>query len=682
MPSIYWLSWRSLRSSITRTLLSVLAVSFGVAATTAGSTIAQSLQKALLASDDMRTIMTGLVGQFDTMMAFVGSVMMLVVGFLIFNAFAMSITQRRQQIGALRALGATRGQVLRLMLAEALVIALVGTALGFLLGPLLSSGMIALIRQFGGGLLAFEESEPAAASALLAAVLGVGVPLLAMLVPARGAARISPLSALRQPDAAGIEPDSRLWAWVGTLLVVGLLLHLVIAPPGTWVGYPEDGQLAALFVVVWVIGLALLLPAMIGITGRLALRALASTGAAGRLIGDNLRRGRARVTFTILTMAFGLTVITGLSGFIDFGISRLFAPTIGLGVEQGHLFVSRLDITSGWEGMTRSGLDAVLLTSEEAEAIRAVVGSRAATATTYFVVVPELSFLGDAFYSTVADPDALARFGTTAFTFKEGSWETALPVMRAGCGVLVAPLVARKNNAGLGDTITVTGAQGPVACTIAGIGITTAGASIISAAAGDSFNLTQPVMVQVLPARVADLKAIESDLEALKTRFPALSVTLIEAMLRVQEEGTSVLIAAFNGLLLLAVLAAALSVVNTMMISVRERQREIGLLRAVGATRAQTRAIIMGEAALMGVIGGLFGLVAGLGVVAVFVLTYGGNSFGLTFPLWPTALEAMQPPLLTGVIGLLIAPVISALAAWLAARPILQQNTITAVTGN
>lgn len=676
MQSIHAIAWRNLVAHRTRTGLSVLAVSFGVSATIAGNAIAQSVQAAILASDDMRTIMEGIVGQLDTMMAFVGAVLMLAVGFLIFNAFAMSITQRRQQIGALRALGTTRAQVLRILLVEALIIAVAGTVLGFVAGPLLSQGMIALLRQFGGGLLAFADAGPTPPTLVLAIILGIVVPVLAMLAPARLAARISPLAALRQPEAAGIEPASPIPARVGGILLIALALYLLIASPGEWVGYPEDGLLSACFMGLWIVGLVLILPAFVALAGRMTVRALAGGGVVGRLIGDNLRRGRNRVLLTIVSMAFGLMVITGLSGFIDFAILQLFAPTLSIGADRGHFFVSRLDITAGWQAMANAGLDAVLLTPEEVGAIQQIVGDRGEVAETYFVTVPELSFLGDAYYSTVAPAEALARFGDVGFNFIEGSWQTALPVMQAGCGVLVAPLVARKNGAGLGDTITVTGITGPVDCIIAGIGSSTGSSSIISAVAGPAFGAVNPVMIQVLPGRISDLPALEADLQALRTTHPLLAVTQVKGMVAMMDEGLDLILGMFNGLLLLAVMAAALSVVNTVLMSVQERQREIGLLRAVGTTRAQSRAIIMGEAALMGLIGGVFGLVAGLGVVIIFVVTYGGNSFGLSFPLWPAALEAIGPPIRIGLLGFVLAPLIAAGAAWLPARSILRRTLV------
>lgn len=119
-------------------------------------------------------------------------------------------------------------------------------------------------------------------------------------------------------------------------------------------------------------------------------------------------------------------------------------------------------------------------------------------------------------------------------------------------------------------------------------------------------------------------------------------------------------------MLLMAIIVAAPGVINTTMISVQERRRELAHLRAAGATRSQVRQIVVGENALMGLLGGLFGVIAGMGAVAIVVTTFGGRSWGVgDLDLWPAVGRALLPTLLNGVVGLLFAPAISALAAWL-----------------
>ncbi len=675
MRSLYVLAWRTLSANRLRGLLTVLAVSFGVAATIAGNIIAQSTRKALLKSDDMRTIMEGIISQLDPMMAIISVVVMAAAAFLIFNAFAMSVTQRRQQIGALRSLGMTRSQIMRLMLTEALFVSIVGIILGLIGGPLIGKLSINLITEIGGGMFLFEESSAALWSVVLAIVLGLGMTWLAVYFPARRATRISPLDALRKPDAENIGTSSRRNTLAGIVILSALALHLVFAPPGEWVLFPADATLAALFIAAWLLALGLLLPAFIGLIGNRARKPLSRFfGASGRLMADNLQRGRRRVTLTVITLAFGLMVITSLTGFLDFMVATLFGMSMEQGIES--FYVAKVDPSGGLGALAALDPNDVLLTDEEYAAVLEAAEDKAYILVSYFVVVPELSFLGNAYFSYVMDFAEIRRVGTGLITFTEGDWETALSNVESGCTVLVSPLVAAKNNAGLGDVITVSAKNGPVDCTIGGIGSIVANASIINIEVGEEFGITTPALALLTPRPGSNFEETETSLSSVLEQYPGLAITTMRVMMDVQREVTGLVSTSFNFLLLLAVMAAALGVVNTTMMSVDERRRELLLLRAIGTTQKQVRAVIMGEAALMGLIGGVFGFVAGVGFVLIFVVTYGGNSWGLTFPLWSTALAATQPALFTGFIGLVAAPIISALAAWLPTRKILHGKIV------
>lgn len=113
------------------------------------------------------------------------------------------------------------------------------------------------------------------------------------------------------------------------------------------------------------------------------------------------------------------------------------------------------------------------------------------------------------------------------------------------------------------------------------------------------------------------------------------------------------------------------------MINVTERRRELGLLRVVGASRRQVRNVVVAEAALMGVIGGVFGLVAGAGITIILAVVYGGNTWG--FPdldLWGAAWRSVQLATINGLFGIIVTPIISACAAALPVRTILRSNAI------
>jgi len=676
MRSLNFLALRNLEQGRTRTILSTLAVALGVTMTIVGDVIGGSVLNAISDSEIAQLTGVELFEQLASLLTLAGVAVTAAAGFLVFNAFAMSVTQRRQQIGALRSLGMTRRQVLRLVLVEALITGGLGTLLGLVVGPLMGRGVIALLSTTDMFLNALTEGSVSLSSFLLAAVLGVGISLMSVLLPARRATRISPLDALRAPEAAGIIQNPVRSAWVGLVVMIGLVVYLLVAPPGDWVLPPWDGLLTGLFAVAWLTGLALILPALVGGLGDLVRRPLARRlGAGGRLIADNLQRGRGRVTLTIATLVVGLTMIVGTTGFITFFLDELFGHTVKSAIQQRGWVVSSFQVTQNVADFVE--LDSLQLLPEAIAKVEAVVDGRGEILGFYFAVVPELSFMGSNYFSFVLDPQVLRETGDTFFTLTEGDWETAMPIMETGCGLLLTPLVAQKNNAWLGDTLTVQGVGGDVECTIVGIGQSYVSASIISGAVANAFGATDLLSLYVSPSPDVAPSQLEADLNALADRHPGIYVMQLDDMEGIQQSAFDQVRSMLNGMLLLAIVSAALGVVNTTVMSVTERRRELGLLRAVGATRRQVSAVVAGEAALMGLIGGGLGLVAGAGITVILATVYGGNGWGIPdLDLWGAAWRSVQPALFNGLVGLIAAPFICAGAAWLPTRSLLRGSAI------
>lgn len=593
----------------------------------------------------------------------------------------MSMTHRRQQIGTLRALGATRHQIMRLAFGEALLISVIGTLVGLVVaGPLFGYGMIALIRAVGSGMAIFDETGPTAASVGLAILLGLSIAPLAMLFPARAAMRTPPLAALREPEAAAVDRNPTRRAWIGLVLLAALMVYLIIMSPGDWVRYPLDTVIPVMLMAIWVGGLLMIQPAYIGWLGRRAQRLLqARSGATGRLIGDNLRRGRRRVGLTVLALMIGLGAITWSAGFLDFMLIRLIVGTIRMSVDQQAVMVSPFDPTAGWEAIIRSGRTSFYLTDDEMAAIEVAATAGApnvALMPVHYVVVPELSALGSTYFSFMVDPDLLRRTGDSLVRLSSLDWETAVPIMRSGCGAIVLPAVAERNDVGVGDSLTVTGRHGPVPCRVAAIGQIATGASVISVSARDALGVGGPVVMWVLPGPGSDQALLERNLRALEADFPGLNVVPVALMVGAIEQSIGAILVMEHGLMLVAILTAALGVVNTTVMSVTERRREISLMRSVGATKRQIQAVIMGEAALIGLAGGALGMVAGVGGVLVFVVSYGGRSWGFTLPPWESALASTLPALLAGVTGMLVAPLIAAMAAYVPSRAAARRSPV------
>ncbi|MCB9445594.1 MAG: FtsX-like permease family protein, partial [Ardenticatenaceae bacterium] len=671
----YWglgflLTTRNINHHRLRAIFSAFAVSLGVAMTITADYVSSALLETLSnAGEGSMQITHGfIVEQFDTTIGMVGYVLMGAAAFLIFNAFAMSITERQQQIGALRALGMTRSQIMRLVLLEALLIGGGGTLAGLIIGPLMGQGVVSFMQRFGSEFLAFGDGTVSWGTAVLASIIGLGVTLLSAWIPARRATRVSPLTAMRQSSsqpltASSQQPAANRQSLISCLLITALFAYLIIAPPGEWIETPWSEALAIGLVLVWLVCLGLLLPLLIRLAGTAVRRG--ERGQLARLIGDNIQRSRGRVILTILTLAVGLGTITGLTGFMTYAFDDLMGASIRRIAEKGTWAVFPFDLESGIAGLAE--LDDIALPPEAITAVQNTAGDRASIVPVRFSVVPELSFFGDSYFTYVANPEVV-RSNPYFFSFNEGNWETAMPIMQSGCGALVAPLIANRQNVDIGDTLTITTQNGPMECTIAGIGAGYVNASIVGDIVGDELGATDPIGLSITPQKDANTATLEADLQQTIDAIPGVYLTRMSDFAQTQTEALSLFTVALNGMLLLAVVAAALGIVNTTVMSIHERRQELGLLRAVGGTRRQIRQVVMGENALIGLVGAIFGVVAGMGSVVILVTTLGGSSWGVTdLDLWPAAGRALKPTLSNGIVGILAAPLIS---AWVARWPI------------
>lgn len=679
MKSLNALVWRSLIAARTRTLLTIFAVALGAATTIAVSMVGQSIRRGLFKNQEVATLMGGMVSYFDPVLSFVGLIIMLAAAFLVYNAFAMSVTHRRQQIGALRTLGTTRTQIWRLLLSEALVIGLVGASVGSLGGLILGKVMVIGMQTLLGGMIPLEEALPLTSDVFLALVMSLSLALVAMLFPARLAMRLSPLAALKASESARMEKPTVRRAGFGLALAILLLGGLAVAPPGVWVRPPFDFPLTIAALSVWLAAFGLLLPVLAGMVGRHGRRLFANHfPGIGRLIADNLQRGQRRITLTVFTLALSVLVLTGLTGFIRFVLNDLMLTTFTGMVEERVFYAGRVDVSQGWTVILNQKLDTMMMSEPEVSSLSRAVEGKATVSLMHFVISPELSFLGDGYFSVATTPDALMKLGSAFYTFREGNWESARPLMEQGCAVFITPSVAVRNGVKVGDPLEIHHQIGMTRCFVAGIGSSAAGISAISTSTPQAFTNAGPLMAFIRPDFGTDTEALQAEIRA---AAPNLRTNSFRVYVDAFADVASMLTAGFDGMLLLALFTAGMSVVNTMMMSVVERRHELALLRAVGATRSQIRAVIAGEAALMGLIGGLAGDFAGLGCTVIFVLTYGGSSFGLQLVLWPIALHNAQAALGVAFFGVIAAPLVAVGAAWLPIRHTLRENPIEALAG-
>jgi putative ABC transport system permease protein len=407
-----------------------------------------------------------------------------------------------------------------------------------------------------------------------------------------------------------------------------------------------------------------------------------AAGPAGRLAGDNLARAPARVTLTTLTFAVGLMTIVGMGGFIHFVNGILVNQLAENSIQETAWYIYPFDRSNGLAQLRGFDVDAPRLDPALVADVHRLAQGRAAVTEVYLLVIPETSSPMPGFPTyLMTDLAPLVYAGTLRLS--AGNWETALPLLNGpGCALLITPAVAARNGVAIGEVLTLAGRTGPVPCTVAALG---AGGfipvSLIGPGAREDFvppgQTADGLSVRPLPG--VDTAALEVDLHAVAARYPGKAF-----LMRPEDESEAIngitdqLMVIFNGMVLLGTVAAALGMVNTTVMSVLERRRELGLLRAVGATRRQIGGIVMGEAVLVGLLGALLGAATGMGVGAVFGLSFGGVTFGLTdLPLWWAAGQTVLPALRNGWVGLVAAPLLAALAAYPAVRSVVRGPAIS-----
>jgi putative ABC transport system permease protein len=225
-----------------------------------------------------------------------------------------------------------------------------------------------------------------------------------------------------------------------------------------------------------------------------------------------------------------------------------------------------------------------------------------------------------------------------------------------------------------GDVVGVTGASGTVECTVAGIGTSFMTGSVVGTNDRSQFHATETMFLIVIPGPGVDRIALEGDLQTLT---PELSITVMNDITVASNAMIEQIPLVFNGMAVLAVVAAGLGVVNTLIASVVERRGEFGLFRAIGASRRQLRGVVTGEAALMAALGAAIGIVAGLGIAVIIPTVYGSNGWGIRdLDHWTAAVDGVRAALPIGLFGWIVAVLIGALAGLLTSQAMLRRRRL------
>ncbi|MEU5238114.1 ABC transporter permease [Streptomyces lydicus] len=583
-----------------------------------------------------------------TLLVFAGIALFVGI-FIIANTFTMLISQRSREIALMRAIGASRRQVVRSVLAEAALLGLVSSVVGFALGTAIAVTMRAVLDANGAG---FPDGPlvitPAAVLSALA--VGVLVTVLSAWLPSRKAAKIAPVEALNTVDAApalrGLVLRNTIGAVV-TALGVAIMLYVSTLKTAEESGLMTAMAGSALTLTGVIILAPLLSRPLVSLAGKVTTRLF---GISGKLAKENALRNPRRTAATASALMIGLTLITGMT-------------VAGLSAQRASDEMSAQGLTADYQVSTANfrGLDPEL-TKKAAHlpGVSAAVPLRSA------------AFETDGGYGSLTGTD-LAGIGKVAdLTFRSGS----LAAVHDG-GIAVSRSKAEKLGWKTGETHDVgffTGTEKKEKARI-----TVAGVYEDNATVGDMFGATalvDPYVIKPLKDEKVLVKTANGTSDGLEKEIrkalgdsPLLKVQDKDDLRKENAGQIDTVLNMMYGLLGMAVIIAVVGVVNTLAMSVFERTREIGMLRAIGLARTGIKQMVRLESVVIS----LFGAVLGIGV-GIFLAWAGGKMTATSLPTY----EMLLPWDRLGIF-LAIALVVGVLAAAWPARRAARLNMLEAI---
>jgi putative ABC transport system permease protein len=579
------------------------------------------------------------LGFLRTFLLVFAYVALFVGAFIIFNTFSITVAQRTREFGLLRTLGASRRQILRSVIFEGILLGVTGSVLGLLAGIGIAPALDQLFKAFGAD-LPDSGTVLEARTIVVSLLAGTIVTLLAGLAPALRATRVPPIAALRE----GVEIPPRAPLTRGRYAVPILLglvvLRLVISI--------VQGDGAGTIAIIVAIGLVIMyvrlrqrsrgrhyrvVPALARVVGTL----VSWRGITGRLARENAIRQPGRTMVTAAALMIGLALVTfvavladGTKASIDKAVSRSFA---------GDLIVENSQ--SGGE----QGIPTLV-----APALRRVPGVASVTPIAFTVGRPHGSSENASI--TAIEPASFQR--AYRIEWKQGSAATLLGLDETGA--IATKGYAEKHHLKVGQRVTLlTPSEKHVTLTIRGIATDEArllaNFTITLPLARTQFGVREDALdfVSYTPG-VSNAQVQPAVDRLLAASFPQAKSRTAAQFKQDQANQIDTLLTLIYVLLALSVIVSLFGIVNTLILSIYERTRELGMMRAIGTSRKQVRQMIRYESIITALIGGVLGIVVGVlgGVILGLVLS--GSGFVLSIPFGTLAILLLVSAL-AGVIA-------------------------------
>jgi putative ABC transport system permease protein len=577
--------------------------------------------------DDLGFLKTALL-TFAWIALFVGA-------FTIFNTFSITVAQRTREFGMLRTLGASRRQVLTSVLIEAIVIGLLGAGTGIVAGIGVASGLNSLFKSFGID-LPNTGNVIQTRTIVVCLVVGLVITLIAAIVPAIRATRVSPMEALREHASEPTRGRRRIVTAVAVVLSAAGLVAMCVGLFGGLESAGQEASLLALGAALLFFGVALLSPRLVPPIAAAVGKPLERLrGLTGRLAKENAVRNPGRTATTAAALMIGLALVTfvsvfaaGISASIDDAIDKSFVGDLTLQHQDGF---SPIPAAAGEEVRGIEGVDAV-------SSIRFGEG--------------EVEETGDKSFITSVDPREVEQ--VLDIQWEEGSDETLQSMTRDDA--VVDKNYATENDLEVGDTLSVTTPAGREAVyTIKGTMEDTADLYgdffVTHDAMTEDFRMRQESMVFANLDDSSDKDMVRDEIEKVVERdFPIVDVFDQEELKERTADQIDQLVSLLYALLSLAVIVSLFGIVNTLTLSIYERTRELGLLRAVGMSRRQVRTLVRYESVITALIGAVMGIVVGVFFAVMISIPLADEGFALVIP-WGTLIALFVLAALAGVLA-------------------------------
>lgn len=540
-----------------------------------------------------------------------GAISLVVAMFLVYNTVSLGVIQRRPQVGILRSLGLTGWQVAILFLGEAMVLGLIGALGGLGLGYLLAASLLDAVSRTVSELYAYVRASEVplpSSTPLLALTLGLGVSCLGALYPGLQAGRVSVREALH-PALTG-ERRSGWYALplMGFACFAGAYLSSRQGPVGD---APLFGYLA---LVLLILGGAFLTPGAALLIARIV-RASGGRDGGRLLVASHLERHLPRNAGAVASMMTALAMLIGVAIMID-----SFRRTVTVWVEE----TVRADLIVTPASRFTKGVQAVL-PAELLTQLQKMAGVAAVDPFRGF----KTDFRGRQVLLAAGDFRVGAERGRLLFL--QGDSSEVLRRAKDREGIIISETVALTHGIREGDRVTLGTPKGPMAFPVVGVfyDYTTDGGKIV---------MDRSLFLRHWGDQGINVLAVYlesgADRATVERRIKEAAGEAAIFVMRNQELKRKVLeifdntFAVTYALRMIAIIVAAFGIVNTLWASVLERQREIGILRSVGASRGQVFRIVLQEAGLLGLLAELLGAVIGLFLSLVLIHVINKQSFG------------------------------------------------------